>query len=268
MILLNDDMKNILDEFSKYEQTEAIVIAGSRASGNNDEMSDYDIYIYSLDDNFIPENIRNNVYNKFCSKSEIGNSYFETEDNIILNCGIYADIIFRNMHSFRELSQYIQNGGAMLGYTTAFWHNLKNSTIYFDRCGKFAEFQKMYDIPYPQQLRKNIIIKNMNMLSGVLPSYDKQIEKAVKRNDIVSICHRTSAYMESYFDIIFALNEMTHPGEKRLIKICKEQCKLLPKDFEENINRVYKNMYGEYDFEALKNMYINLRELVEKNIEL
>ena len=106
----------------------------------------------------------------------------------------------------------------------------------------------------------------MKMLSGVLPSYDKQIEKAVKRNDLVSICHRTTAYMESYFDVIFALNEMAHPGEKRLVTICKDKCKLLPKDFEENIVSLYKNMYGEYDLTVLEKMYKNLKEVVDANL--
>lgn len=69
--------------------------------------------------------------------------------------------------------------------------------------------------------------------------------------------------MESYFDVIFALNEMTHPGEKRLVSICKEQCKLLPKDFEENINSLYKSMYNNYELSVLDKMYANLKELVD-----
>lgn len=104
----------------------------------------------------------------------------------------------------------------------------------------------------------------MNMLSRVLPSFDKQIKKAVECNDIVSICHRTAEYMASYFDIIFALNEMFHPGEKCLIQICKTKCSILPKDFEENITKLYKSMYSDYNFNVLENMYLNLKELIKE----
>lgn len=53
--------------------------------------------------------------------------------------------------------------------------------------------------------------------------------------------------MESYFDIIFAMNELTHPGEKRLVQLCKKNCKILPNNFEENINRLFADLYTDYD---------------------
>lgn len=51
-------------------------------------------------------------------------------------------------------------------------------------------------------------------MNGKLPSYDRQIKKAQERGDIVSVNHRITAFLESYFDVIFALNRQTHPGEK------------------------------------------------------
>lgn len=267
MLELNNEMKSVLDEIKVNPQVVAIAIAGSRASGNGDSKSDYDVYVYSRGNDFLSEDIRNNIYSKYCQTIEVGNRYFEYEDNVVLNCGIPADIIFRSLEMIENIQKYVVDDcGARLGYTTAFWHTLMISYIYYDKTGEFTAIQKKYDIAYPEQLRKNIITKNMKMLSGVLPSYDKQIEKAVKRNDVVSICHRTAAYMESYFDVIFALNRMTHPGEKRLVTICKSKCELLPKDFEENITNLYKNMYGEYDFTVLRKMYENLKEIVDANL--
>ena len=83
----------------------------------------------------------------------------------------------------------------------------------------------------------------MKLLSDAMPAYSTQIKKAINRNDLVSIGHRTSAFMESYFDIIWAMNEMTHPGEKRLISLCKQKCSILPENFEENIARLYSHLF-------------------------
>ena len=136
------------------------------------------------------------------------------------------------------------------------WHNLLHSKILFDREGKFRDLQEKYTVPYPAQLKENIIERNMRLLSGNLPSYDKQIIKALKRNDIVSVNHRTAAYMESYFDIIFAMNELTHPGEKRMVQIALEQARVLPQDFEKNLTTLYQDLFAhpqnvEHDIVAL-----------------
>lgn len=104
-----------------------------------------------------------------------------------------------------------------------------------------------FDAPYPKQLKENIMEKNMKLLSDAMPAYKFQIAKAVERNDLVSVSHRTTAFMESYFDIIWAMNELTHPGEKRLVSLCKKQCKILPVDFEENINQLYADLFVDLD---------------------
>ena len=66
--------------------------------------------------------------------------------------------------------------------------------------------------------------------------------------------------------VIFAFNEIPHPGEKKLIKISKEKCTVLPKDFEKNINLLYKSMYSQYDLNVLRQMYSNLKELTDNII--
>ena len=85
----------------------------------------------------------------------------------------------------------------------------------------------------------------MKLLSGMLPSFDAQIKKAEKRRDLVSVNHRVTEFLASYFDILFALNEMTHPGEKRMQSICSQECKLLPRNFDINLHRLFDGLYRE-----------------------
>lgn len=233
-------INKIFEEFSQNEVVDAIAIGGSRANGVYDEKSDYDIYVY-CNGNF-SEKLRKEILDKYCSVTEIGNKYWEYEDNCILNNGIGLDIIYRNLDEFEKYTEYVvEKFSASCGYTTCFWHNIITSKIVFDRNGDFARVQKRFNVPYPKQLKINIINKNMNLLNGVLPSYDLQIKKAFDRGDYVSVNHRIAGFVASYFDVIFALNEKTHPGEKRLIQLCKEQCNILPEKFEENLNTLLKS---------------------------
>jgi len=83
---------------------------------------------------------------------------------------------------------------------------------------------------YPEELRRAIIAKNHPVLRRVIPAYLHQIEKAIQRNDLVSINHRVAALMASYFDVLFALNRIPNPGEKRLLTIAAQRCARLPQD--------------------------------------
>ena len=117
------------------------------------------------------------------------------------------------------------------GYTTCICYNVFNSKTLYDPANLFRGMVEEYTMPYPEALRRNIIAKNRELLQGKIPSYLRQVEKAVKRNDIVSVNHRLSELLASYFDILYAFNRKFHPGEKRLIDLTIDSCELLPKDF-------------------------------------
>lgn len=228
--------------FSQMEEVEAIALGGSRAGQNFDEKSDYDLYIYCTK---VPdERKRKAVLENCCNYMEIGNHFWELEDDCTLKDGIDIDILYRNLDDFaNEVASVVEQHSAHNGYTTCMWHNLIHSRILYDESGKFAQMQKRFDVPYPEELRKNIIAQNQKLLTGMLPSYDLQIKKALKRQDWVSVNHRSAAFLESYFDIIFAMNRLTHPGEKRMVQYAKKEAKQLPKDFEKNVERLLQSLF-------------------------
>jgi len=232
----------LFEELKNIPQVEAIALGGSRSGEVFDEKSDYDVYLYCTGS--VADEVRKAILDKYCSYIELSNHFWELEDNCTLKNGIDIDILYRNIEDFTaDVASVVEGFNARTGYTTCMWHNLITCKIIYDKDSRLQAMKERFSVPYPQELKKNIISKNMSLLSGMLPSYDDQILKAVKRKDLVSINHRTSAFMESYFDILFALNEKTHPGEKRLVSLSKK-LSILPADFEENINKLFADLFA------------------------
>ena len=259
------DVNKLFEEFGKLPEVEAIALGGSRATGRNDEKSDYDVYIYIS--KVIDENVRKEILSKYCKYMEIGNSFWELEDDVTLSDGIDMDIIYRGMEDFEKtISSVVFDCVAWNGYTTCLWHNLITSKIVIDKTGKLNELQKKFDIPYPQKLKENIVSKGLKLLSGILPSFDMQIKKSENRGDLVSVNHRVTEFLATYFDIIFALNEMTHPGEKRMQSICSAECKILPNNFDENLNRLFAGMFRENISGVINDIVCEIRKLCESEL--
>lgn len=236
-------VEKLFTELAALPQVEAIALGGSRAGENFDENSDYDVYLYCTGS--IADAVRREILDKYCSYTELSNHFWELEDNCTLKNGVDIDILYRNLDDFTaDVASVAEECIARTGYTTCMWHNLITCKVIYDEKGRLGKAKDRFTIPYPKMLRDNIITKNMSLLSGMLPSYDGQIKKALGRGDAVSVNHRTAAFMESYFDVIFALNELTHPGEKRLVQLCRKNCKILPKNFEENIEKLFRDLFS------------------------
>lgn len=255
------NLLNILDSLKAIDAVDAVALGGSRATNKNDSMSDYDIYVYCTAD--VDYNERSKALLPHCSNAEICNHYWESEDNCVMNNGVSVDIIYRRVDKFEPYLRMITEGNhSFNGYTTAFWHNILTCQIIFDKSGTFTKLKEEFSIPYPESLSKAIIENNRKLLSGKLPSYDKQIKKAFERGDYVSVHHRITEFLASYFDIIFALNKLSHPGEKRLVQICKSDCKILPDKFEENINALLGSTMNGNSYQIVTDMIAELDKIL------
>lgn len=237
---IDNNVLNLVNEFSKLEQVEGILLAGSHATKTNDNNSDYDIYIYTT--NEIALESRKKITDKFFDYIELNNTFWEIEDDGVLKEGnTQVEIIYRNLQWIDSiLSRTLLKCEADVGYTTCFWSNFINSIILYDKNDVLEKLQNKYKINYPEKLKENIIRKNYPLLKKQMPAYYHQIEKALKRDDFISVNHRVAAFFASYFDIIFAINEMPHPGEKKLIQIIKNSNLKTPKDMYKNIEAILK----------------------------
>lgn len=260
----DSNLTSMLDEFTQLNEVEGILLAGSRAVKTNDKFSDYDVYIYV--DEEIAVDKRKEITDKYCSYMELDNRFWETEDDGILkNSNVPVEIIYRDLNKINDsLNRTIVKCEADVGYTTCFWANIKNSIILYDKAGKLKELQNKCNANYPQKLKENIVKKNYPLLKQQMPAYYYQIEKALKRDDLISVNHRTAALLASYFDIIFAINETLHPGEKKLLKIIRSKGLKVPKNMEVNVNNILK-FSASGDFKILDEIDLlvaNLDELL------
>ena len=256
-------VEQLFKELSLLEEVEAIALGGSRAGENYDEKSDYDVYLYV--NSPISEEKRKNILKKFCNYIEIGNSFWEYEDNCVLNNGIEIDILYRDMKDFMKgIERVVAEYHPSNSYTTCMWHNLITCKILYDKNGTLEKYKNKYTINYPKQLKENIIKRQLELIDSSMPAYPSQIKKAISRKDFVSINHRITEFLASYFDLLFAINEITHPGEKRLIQLCKKQCKILPENFEENLNSLFSHMYSEENQSLLMNDIENIVNNIKK----
>lgn len=252
----------LVEELFLYDEVEAIVLGGSRVGEMFDEQSDYDVYVYLTEPLTVDK--RQVVLDKYCSYMEYGNQFWEMEDDGVLNNGIEIEFIYRNLDDFRrEVEAVVLEHQAHNSYTTAMWHNLLKSKIIFDRTGRYAKLQKDLALPFPKELKNNIINRQMQLLATHLPAYPRQIKKALERGDLVAVNHRVAEFLASYFDLIFAFNEQTHPGEKRMLTYAKKTCPHLPEDFESNLTALFANLFDEQSTAIVEAMVVGLRELVE-----
>lgn len=235
-------LQEVIEEFSHIKEVKAIALGGSTGAKTSDPLSDYDIYIFS-DTEVSPEQ-REEIAKKYSDRYEIHNTYFGDGDEWYRRGDEKVfDLMFWNRKWLEDIIESIwHRHDAWGGYTTCFLYTVKNARILYDPDGWFGALQTKLQTPYPQELADNIILKNRMMIKDkISASFKEQIEKAVKRNDFVSVNHRISAFLAGYFDIIFAANKLLHPGEKRLVQYAIKNCKRLPADFAENIENLCCN---------------------------
>ena len=231
--------EEIASRFEQFPQVEAIALGGSQTTGTTDQHSDIDLYIYLTRE--IPLAARQKIVEEFgASCQDLNLTFWDSGDEWFhRDTGIEVDIMYWNPTWIEDqIVRVIDYHQAGLGYTTSFWHTIKNSKILFDRGTWFAGLQKKCLIPYPQELKTNIIAKNYPVLRDVIPSYYYQIKKAIDRTDKISINHRVAALLASYFDVLFSINEITNPGEKKVLDYALQNCPKLPQNMSAQIEDI------------------------------
>ncbi len=212
----------------------AVALGGSRATGAAAEGSDVDLYVYAEAE---PPLDARAAIAAGSARAEIGNRAFEPGDEWLdAATGVHVDAMFRTPRWIEdELDRVLLRHEPRTGWSTAIWHGVRTSRALVDPRGWYASLQARAAAPYPEPLARAIVARNLPLLRRGLSSYVRQLEKAVSRGDAVSVNHRTAALLASAFDVLFAVNRETHPGEKRLVALALARCPRRPAGFAEQV---------------------------------
>jgi hypothetical protein len=241
----------IAARFADLPQMTAVALAGSLVAGLSDEQSDLDLYIYAGAP--IPVEIRRGIAQEFAGEHrasiEIDKPFWGPEDAWIDSAsGLGVDLIYWSPEWIEEqVDRVLVRHEAGMGYTTSFWYTVLHSQPVVDRDGWFARLKQHADQPYPEPLRRAIVRLNYPVLRQIGSSYRHQIALAILRRDRISLNHRVTALLASYFDILFAANRAPNPGEKRLIAQARRLCPALPDHMEEQLDALLCSVADPWD---------------------
>jgi hypothetical protein len=231
-------VKAIVETLAARPEVVAIALGGSRTSAANDVGSDTDLYVYTARP--VPHGPRRDLATRFDREPEIGNRWFGDEDAWLdEQTSITIDLVYWEQRWIdAHLRAVILEHRPSVGYSTALWYTVRQSIALADRDGWFGELQALAASPYPDALRQSIIDLNLPLLATARFSYRHQLALALARRDLVSVNHRSSAFLASVFDLVFAANRLLHPGEKRQMAHLATNGAVVPADFAVHVERL------------------------------
>jgi predicted nucleotidyltransferase len=230
---LPQPLNAVVRRLASASSVAAIALVGSYTSGAAESGSDFDVFVYT--DGPLRE-VRLEVAEEFADPNQwqsVHDSAFGDGDVWRLkDGGAWLDLMYwTTAWAEHQLQRVLVEHTARLGYSTAFWRSIRDARPLFERDAWHAELQHRARQAYPEELRRNIVRLNHPYLREHPFSYRHQAAKAIERNDVVSVNHRVAAWLASYFDVVFAINRVLHPGEKRLLEFVARECPVVPDGF-------------------------------------
>jgi len=257
--------------FKGIPGVEAIALGGSLVKKARDRLSDIDLYIFTHDP--IPLERRQRIADKLgAGRADLGLDFWDPGDQWFdLETEIEVDLMYWDPAWIEDqVDRVLVCHRASLGYSTCHWYTIANARLLFDRTGWFENLQRKCRAPYPGALKQAVITRNYPVLRAVIPAYYNQIKKAVERGDLVSINHRLAALFASYFDLLFAFNELPHPGEKGMLTYAAAHCAIVPEALKEQVEAILaQGAKGERELlDKLQGLLDNLDAcLIEQGID-
>jgi hypothetical protein len=228
--------------FAHVPEVVAVALGGSRAAAGigHDTTSDVDLEVYTRAG--IPREVRDRVMLEAGALPPlpVDHAFWGAADEWTdPGTGLVVDASYFDAAWMEEqLDRVLVRHEPSLGYSTCFWHTVRGGLPLHDPDGWLVALQARAAIPYPDALRVAIVARNRAALRGAPSAWEVQVRNAERRADPVAANHRVAGLLASCFDIVFAVNRVPHPGEKRLLAAVEERCPVRPPAFEDDVRAV------------------------------
>jgi hypothetical protein len=209
--------------------TVAVSLGGSVAVGLADEASDLDLHVYWADS--LPSAETRAARLRVIADPDsvrTGLTSWGLEDQFSVGSRA-VELIYRRWEDIRdEVERAYDPGLPGQGFTTAVLYSVARGRPLHDPSGALTMARERLVREFPEATRTAILQREIPLLGFHL----SQLRRAQQRDDIVYVQHVRCKVQVLFFDVLFALNRLYHPGEKRSLEHAR-RCLIRPVACEE-----------------------------------
>lgn len=227
-------LRRIVTAIADLPGIAAIAQGGSTAAGLADEDSDFDVYMY-YHQPLAASADRAARLRPLADEGtlEVGIPTFGLEDHLHVQQKL-IELVYLDLDRLSaEAKQAYGQGLSSEGYTTALLYILVRSPVLHDATGEVTALRAQLQAGYPEPTRTRLLREHPE----VLRYYLELLRISQRRDDRLFVQHMRYSIQTIFFNLLFALNRLYHPGGKRLL-MHAQRCAVQPADLAERWNDI------------------------------
>jgi predicted nucleotidyltransferase len=211
-----------------------IALGGSTAAGLADADSDFDVYIYYRQPLAAPADRAARLRPLAdVGTLEVDIPTFGLEDHLHMRAKL-IELVYLDLDRLSaDARQAYGQGLSSEGYTTALLYILACSPLLHDLTGEVTALQAQLQAGYPEPTRARLLRENPELLRYFL----ELLRISQRRGDLLYVQHMRYSLQMVFFNLLFALNRLYHPGGKRLLRHA-QRCGIQPAHLPERWNDI------------------------------
>jgi hypothetical protein len=221
-----DEARRLAEALRDTPGLAAVTLGGSAVFGMADAASDLDLHVYWRAP-LAPDAERAARLEPLADPGSVtaGISTWGLEDHLRVG-GRPVELVYVNLDDLLALAERAYGPGLVdEGFVTAPLAYVAAGQVLLDQTGELTALRERLLAGYPEATRRTLCGDN----PARLRAYLKQLRTAQARGDLLYVQHRRYSVQMVFFNLLFALNRVYNPGEKRLHRH-GERCQLRPRN--------------------------------------